>query len=200
MALRPSLTADETRSRILDVAEEHFRRVGYAKTAIADIAAVLGMSPANVYRFFASKAEIKAAIADKLLSASRVLLRQEAAGPGTAAERLHAVAMSVHRYNKQQFTADRRLHDMVEAAMSEHWHVIQDHLEQVTAMFAEIIAAGIASGEFPPQDPAEAAMTLHHMMSSVCHPTLIAQCCDSDLEEQTARIVRYFVRSLKVTE
>jgi len=43
---------EETRARILKVAEEHFRRIGYHKTSVADIASELGMSPANVYRFF----------------------------------------------------------------------------------------------------------------------------------------------------
>ena len=42
----------EVRARILEVEEEHFRRVGYHKTSVADIACELGMSPANVYRFF----------------------------------------------------------------------------------------------------------------------------------------------------
>lgn len=199
MAIRPSLSAEDTRARILDVAEEHFRRVGYAKTAIADIAQVLGMSPANVYRFFASKAEIKAAIAEKLLGVCHLGLCAQAATPGSAADRLHRVAMLIHRYNKQQFTVDRRLHDMVEAAMSENWAVIQDHLEKIVGIFAGIIRSGIADGEFPLQDPVEAARTLHNMMASVCHPTLIAQCAEVDLEEQTARIVRYFIRSLKVT-
>lgn len=41
-----------SRERILDVAEEHFRRIGYQKTSVADIASCLGMSSANIYRFF----------------------------------------------------------------------------------------------------------------------------------------------------
>ena len=42
---------DDTRARIMDTAEALFRRLGFAKTAVADIAAELKMSPANVYRF-----------------------------------------------------------------------------------------------------------------------------------------------------
>jgi AcrR family transcriptional regulator len=53
----------EERARILEVAEEHFRRVGYRKTSVTDIAAELGMSAANVYRFFPSKDAIKEACA-----------------------------------------------------------------------------------------------------------------------------------------
>ena len=44
-----------TRERILVVAERLFREIGYQKTTVADIAKVLRMSPANVYRFFDSK-------------------------------------------------------------------------------------------------------------------------------------------------
>jgi AcrR family transcriptional regulator len=45
---------DEARARILEAAEKQFRRVGYHRTSVADIAAELGMSPANIYRFFPS--------------------------------------------------------------------------------------------------------------------------------------------------
>src|SRR5258708_33824379 len=48
----------DTRERILVVAERLFREIGYQKTTVADIAKVLRMSPANVYRFFDSKKAI----------------------------------------------------------------------------------------------------------------------------------------------
>jgi AcrR family transcriptional regulator len=42
-------TREQTRQRILVKANELIRRFGLTKTAVADIAAALGMSPANVY-------------------------------------------------------------------------------------------------------------------------------------------------------
>ena len=75
MSSRARFTADETRERILTVAEEHFRRVGYAKTAIADLANELGMSSANVYRFFPSKSAICEEIARRMLDQCHGLLR-----------------------------------------------------------------------------------------------------------------------------
>ncbi|WP_432416825.1 TetR/AcrR family transcriptional regulator [Rhizobium leguminosarum] len=42
---------EQSRTRILEVAERYFRRIGYHKTSVADIAAELGMSRANIYRF-----------------------------------------------------------------------------------------------------------------------------------------------------
>jgi AcrR family transcriptional regulator len=51
-SVRTGTDPDEARARILEVAEEHFRSIGYHKTSVADIASELGMSPANVYRSF----------------------------------------------------------------------------------------------------------------------------------------------------
>ena len=39
-------------------ADELFRQFGFLKTMVADIAAELGMSPANIYKFFSSKEAI----------------------------------------------------------------------------------------------------------------------------------------------
>ena len=50
--VRTRANPDEVRARILEVAEEHYRRIGHHKTSVADIASELGMSRANVYRFF----------------------------------------------------------------------------------------------------------------------------------------------------
>src|SRR5260370_9217161 len=57
----------DTRERILVVAERLFREIGYQKTTVADIAKVLRMSPANVYRFFDSKKAINEGVARRLM-------------------------------------------------------------------------------------------------------------------------------------
>ena len=57
----------DTRARILVVAEQLFREIGYQKTTVADIAKVLRMCPANVYRFFDSKKAINEGVARRLM-------------------------------------------------------------------------------------------------------------------------------------
>lgn len=188
---------DETRERILHVAEEHFRRVGYAKTAVADIAADLGMSPANVYRFFASKSAINEAIASRILQECHTILSRIGAEDRPAADRLADMTRAMHRFNKAQFTAERRIHDMVEAAMDENWSVIEDHLKTVTIEFAKVIADGIARSEFPIQNVEEAALTFKQFHLIVFHPRLIAQCADRDQDADVERLTRYALRALR---
>ena len=52
----------------LSEAERLFRVYGYSKTTVADIADAARMSPANVYRFFASKSDINNAICERIIA------------------------------------------------------------------------------------------------------------------------------------
>jgi AcrR family transcriptional regulator len=198
MNLKPRLTADETRERILVAADEHFRRVGYAKTAVADIASSIGMSSANIYRFFPTKSAICEEIARRLLEHCHQLLREVMAEKASASDRLVKMARTIHQFNKSQMFAEKRLHDMVEAAMTENWHVIKWHLDFLVAMFAEVIREGIVAGEFAVQDPEEAALSFKQCHVTVFHPTLIAHCAfEFDLDQQTERLSRFALRALK---
>ena len=67
MTLIAEHVESDTRERILVVAERLFREIGYQKTTVADIAKVLRMSPANVYRFFDSKKAIHEGVARSLM-------------------------------------------------------------------------------------------------------------------------------------
>jgi AcrR family transcriptional regulator len=176
MNIRARLSPEEAPARILAVAEELFRRVGYGKTAIADIAQELGMSSANVYRYFPSKAAINEAICLRLLEASHVMMREIAARQAPASERVVMMILAMHDYNSRCYTGERRMHDMVEAAMEENWGVIQTHMAYVVETFARLIDEGVASGEFKPvRNTQMAAMLLKQSMSCLLHPMMIAE-------------------------
>jgi len=66
--VRTGKDSDEARARIMEAAEEQFRRVGYHRTSVADIAAELGMSPANIYRFFPSRDAINESICGRVVN------------------------------------------------------------------------------------------------------------------------------------
>ena len=177
MSRLPTPTAEETRGKILNVAEELFHRVGYAKTTMADIAQALGMSSANVYRFFPSKSAVNDAACRRLMARMQAGMRAIATGPGGAEARLTELVMSTHRHNRDLLTSERRVHDMVDAAIAESWDAIAEHKQACNAIFGQIIADGVASGEFvPASDLAAFAETIGNACCSLFHPTLIAQC------------------------
>lgn len=187
---------EETRARILAVAEEHFHRVGYTKTTVADIAAALGMSPANVYRFFSSKAAINEAICGQLMEEIDRKLRAVVAGGGSARERLATFVMTLHHHNKTRLTSERRIHEMVEAAMAENWDSIAAHCDCVKGMIAELVQEGVAAGEFAPIDPQAAGQSVFEACVCLFHPTLITQCPAEHQEAQAERLVSFVLRAL----
>src|SRR6187401_2136010 len=87
----------DTRERILVVAEHRFRQIGYQKTAVADIAKELRMSPANVYRFFDSKKSIHEGVARTLMGEVEVEAQRIAREPGPAPGRLREIIKTIHR-------------------------------------------------------------------------------------------------------
>ncbi|MGY2047170.1 TetR family transcriptional regulator [Methylobacterium sp. JK268] len=174
-----SAGSPDLRCRILAIAERLFRDLGYRKTTVADIAADLRMSPGNVYRFFPSKKALNEAVAARLLGEIEAELDAIAARPGApAAARLRDLLSAIHQMSARQFTANRRMHEMVEVAMAESWQVIHRHIEHVDRVLCRLVAEGAASGEFGVADPMVAARCVHTAFVRFCHPALIAQCAD----------------------
>lgn len=200
MNIRPRLTPSETMERILDVAEEQFRRVGYSKTAVADIAAELGMSAANIYRFFPSKLALNEAICKRLLDTCHTMVNAIIAEPAPAGERLKRMLTSMHAYNARCYVSERRMHEMVAVAMEENWSVIQAHLDFVVTRIADLIVEGVQSGEFRSvDDPIQTALTVKQACGSILHPLMIAECARHGLNEpeQAARIADFALSALR---
>lgn len=63
-ALAEESTA-ERRRLILDAAERSFTRAGFHRTTMQDVAAEAGMSPGNLYRYFASKDALVAGLCER---------------------------------------------------------------------------------------------------------------------------------------
>jgi AcrR family transcriptional regulator len=196
-ALKPRQDPDTVRERIVTVAEEHFRRIGYAKTAVADIAAALGMSPANVYRYFPSKFAIVEAICNRLTGVIDSRVAEVAALPIPAAERLTQMIYMIHDFNKTMLTEDKRIFDMVEVAMTENWAAISAHCDHIRGVFAAVVRDGIARGEFGQVDPMAAGAFVFNACAGMFHPTLIAQFCNEDFSQKGQMMIDFILRSLR---
>jgi AcrR family transcriptional regulator len=168
----------DTRERILVVAERLFREIGYQKTTVGDIAKVLRMSPANVYRFFDSKKAIHQAVARGLMGEVEEAARAIAARPGPAVARLRELLSTIHHMNTERYVGDSKLHEMVAIAMEENWDVCDAHIQLIGEIIGSVIGQGAASGEFEVADVPLAAICTCMAMMRFFHPQMIAQCID----------------------
>jgi AcrR family transcriptional regulator len=195
MAIVERRTPQETRTCIMQVAWDLFRQLG-ARTTVADIADKSGMSSANVYRFFPSKQALNEAVCENLLGEMLKAASRELSAPGTAAQRIAGMMMTMHRLMRDQMTDQARVHEIVQIAMDEIWPPIIDYLHKCAAMLAEAIAEGQAKGEFGPGDPRELGWQTLQSCVVIHDPTMIAQCPAIRPEARPEDAVNFALRAL----
>jgi AcrR family transcriptional regulator len=194
-AIAPAKENDQ-RCRIIETAERLFRQLGFQKTTVGDIARELRMSPANVYRFFATKSEINGAVARQLIGEVEEAAEKIAAGEGTAAERLRNVIKTNEVMSAERYISDRKLHDMVDVALTEKWPIVEAHIERMWEILTRIVADGIAAGEFAPGDPGLLAGLVQTACIRYCHPRLMVEGSD-DPDPNSDLMVDFCLAALK---
>jgi AcrR family transcriptional regulator len=198
MSVQAKIKPDDTRARIMDTAEALFRRLGYAKTAVADIAAELKMSPANVYRFFPSKNAIIEAICQRCLGELEERAWAAARARGSAAERIENVVLEILAYHRENHLTNQRVNDMVLAAIELSWGAIRAHKEHTRMVFEALLREGIERGEFDPVEPRETSRLMMLSLVNFCHPVLVAQYLQDggDLEADARATVHLLLRAI----
>ena len=189
---------DDTRARIMDAAEGLFRTLGFHKTAVADIAAALKMSPANVYRFFPSKNAIVEAICQRCLRELEERAWAVARSRGSAAERIERLVLETIAYHRENHLSDQRVNDMVLAAIELSWDAIRAHKEHMRMVLEAVLREGIEAGEFEQIDPQETSRLMMISLIHFCHPMLVADYVleGRDIEPDAQATVRLLLRAI----
>src|SRR6516164_154873 len=104
-------THEQTRQRILTKAGELFRHFGLVKTTVADIAAGLAMSPANIYKFFPCKhAIIEASLEQELAEVKKSIEAVISSSPGALlglCSRFQELPSANHHENNRSWHSNR---------------------------------------------------------------------------------------------
>jgi AcrR family transcriptional regulator len=189
---------EDTRARIMETAEALFRRLGYAKTTVADIAAELGMSPANIYRFFPSKTAVVQAMCKRCLSELEDRVWVVARSRGPASQRLERLELEILAYHKENLLEEQKVNDIVQVAMEENWAAILAHKEVIRNAVELILRDGIDAGEFEAVDPREVSALIMKAYLGFCHPILLAQSLREghDLETEARALIRFLLRAI----
>ena len=198
MVPKPKTRPDDTRERIMQTAEVLFRRLGFAKTAVADIAAELKMSPANVYRFFPSKNAIVEAICKRCLGEVEEKAWAVARSKTPAAQRLERLILEILAYHRENLVTEQRVNELVVAAIEDNWETIRAHKDLMRNVAELILRDGIAAGEFEALDPRETAELFRLSVIAFTHPLIVGQCVEEgqDVEAQARASVRFLLRAI----
>src|SRR5262245_26264931 len=189
---------EDTRERIMATADALFRRLGFAKTTVADIASELRMSPANIYRFFDSKNAIVEAICRRCLAAVEEKAWTVARSKAAAGQRMERLVLEILAYHMENLVTERRVNELVVAAIEHSWDTIRAHKDVMRNVVELILRDGIDAGEFEPVDPRETAEVIMRSLVPFTHPLVVGQCLEEgdDLDVQARTSVRFLLRAI----
>lgn len=178
---------EQARQAIITAAESLYRTVGYTKTTIADIASSLGMSPANIYRFFKSKAEINEAICDRFMLALSDNCRDAVNPEDGTLENISAMMLAFHRYIRRNAIANKGVYDMVMTATDQLWPAIRYHKIRLTGLIENVLKLGMTRGDIQPDDSMRLASLVFAAVVEFLDPRLLVRtmndCAEMGVQE-----------------
>ncbi|WP_426230405.1 TetR family transcriptional regulator [Pararhizobium sp. DWP3-4] len=160
-------------SRIVQAGTAACRLYGPSKTNVADIARLLGNSPARVYKIFPSKAAIWDAIAGNFLETSLRVPALAIGERGDAARCLEEAALGQLRLMSEARNGDAQMFSLVVLAAEGSWPSFIQYLKGLEADVGKLIRAGVTSGEFAPCNVDLAASCFCASVISLWDPRLI---------------------------
>lgn len=163
------------RGKIIEAAEDLFRRHGPAKTNVVDVARHLGMSHANVYRHFSSKAAIQDAVAAGWLERMIAPLEQIVRSRASAEDRLFRWVERLIEIKRAAIQDDPELFSNYNKLAEGSRDVIDEHVEHLRAQLQVIVEDGIKNGEFNVKDAKAVARAIHEASTRYQHPFFVSR-------------------------
>lgn len=156
------MPSETTRSHIVEAADDLFYRQGFDHTSFADIAADVKISRGNFYYHFKTKDAILAAVIERRLEATAVLLAVWEQESGSPAERIRSF-VNILVSNRTAIMAHGCPVGTLCSELAKLEHVARDDAARLFSLFRDWLAQQfIALGR-----PADAeALALHLLMRS----------------------------------
>lgn len=197
MPPRTRLTKEETRQCILTKADEWFRRYGFGKTTIADLAGELGMSPANIYKFFPSKNAIIQACAERNIRTLKSTILADIRTGGSACSRLEKMTITVFQFHRELLRNERQIFNLIQTAREEAWSCIEDYDTFLLGILHQLVEEGVHTGEFRADLPPDTVVLLRDCLMSAFHPHLRRDFHPDEDDTRASNQVRFLCRALK---
>jgi AcrR family transcriptional regulator len=193
-----SIVNDTVRERILQAAQERFRVYGYGKTTMAEIAADVSMSAANLYRYFRNKQDIAAVCARQCMNELHTLLvavvEDDALG---AAGKLRRFVQAALQYQFRMIHEAPRLTELVESITQNHPQLIYERNLQLEALLSSIIREGVDSGNFVTDDVERSAAAFLKATVVFTTPLFMHLYTQEEFDSMAVDVVELLINGLR---
>jgi AcrR family transcriptional regulator len=171
-----------TLDRVVAAAEDVVRRFGPAKATVVDVARVLGVSHAAVYRHVATKAKLRDLVVSRWAEATMPPLRAIVAKRGPATQRLRRLFDALIAVKRRRAADDPELFAAYRTLAAGAQSIVAAHVEELVELAATVIRCGVKEGTFRSVDPVAAGRALLFATSRFHHPAHAAEWDDPAID------------------
>ena len=186
-------------ARLLALAAERLRLHGARAVTVVGIAEAAGMTHANVYRYFPSRAALIDAVAARWLKALEATIADIADAPDPADDKLERLVQALARAHRDLLARDRHLFDVVCDATAASKAMIRKHRARLRQLMERVLDEGIATAKFDPRDRDRAVGLISDAAFRFINPLAVRLDQDTPkdlLDQRLAAVIRVTLRAL----
>ncbi|MFO0582566.1 MAG: helix-turn-helix domain-containing protein [Anaeromyxobacter sp.] len=130
---------------------EVFRRYGYRRASVDDVAREAGVAKGTVYLYFRSKDALYRAAVEAVLARMLEAAKAAAEGPGGAADRVAAVLQAKHAALEEALAGSPHAADLVSASAVQSKDLVDAFDAKLEALLAGLLREAGRAGELDPE-------------------------------------------------
>ncbi len=167
------MAGESTQSRILSVSADHLRRLGLSRLRVVAIAEEVGVTHANVYRYYPSKLALADAVIASWLKTVEVSLLETSGAPDPADDKLERMLNQLARGYRAKLEQDPKLFDVFAEATEKDRVIARRHRTRVRELIERVLDEGIASHIFPQMERTRIVAFVFDLAYRFIHPVAI---------------------------
>lgn len=191
------LSAD---ARLLAIASDRLRQHGRASVTVVSVAEAAGMTHANVYRYFQSKAALIDAVAAQWLKGLEATIAAIADGPDPVEDKLENLLGVVAHAQRDLLVENPNLFEVYADAASGSRVIYRRFRARLRHMIERVVDEGAASAIFELRDREQAMTFISDAANRFIHPVAISldgQMPRDMFEKRLNIVIRVILRSLR---
>ena len=190
--------AEVNRHKILEAAFARFRRYGYTKTTMAEIADDCAMSAANLYRFFRNKQDIASACVENCIQERLSKIKNSIDhNYASATDQLRALVYATLHHCHEIYARDEKLYELIGYITDERPQVVHNKIHILQTEIKAILEFGNQTGEFVVSDTDETASAIYTAIALFDTPIFMGFYSLDKFEQLAEQILTLILQSIE---
>lgn len=196
---RPMTNIDAGRAQLLDVFDHLIRKRGGVAVTLSELAAEAGMSPANIYRFFANKEALYEASAERWFTPKIRIMEEVVGSDDDARTKLQEFFVRRYRLMRDNYLAEPDVFVSYLDLGDQFEDIVRGYVDLGDHYLAMIVAQAMEEGHFKGLTIDRAVSLINLMALSFIDPRNIISLMHSLTEEKVREIIDVILIGLSAT-